>query len=390
VYLAGWAAPALLCCVTGGAALPQYSLGGTCFLGPAPAAGAILLPLLLAGAALLHAALSTLALPGGRARSLLAGRPGSASSLHSQSTLLLPDTERSARSQALAIIAVFLLFLAALALAGLAAATPFTSVPVATQAALFSSLYSATAATLGLTVLTYYCLLRGDLARRLGPGSCAPPPEETSNLVSLTELAAHRREAKVLPGERNLLSSLDTALDKPGPGAWLGGSVLGPSGGLVKQCNVERGDSEASSDYHSINNTAHLRRPLHLGGTSSSLTDLLGQCQASKMKINNVNIHCSEGLSKVAWGSGRLVTAWEPSSPAELPCPSLALHPPARAPLPCGPPPRPRDRWRPPRGREPSSDWERLEVSSRHSQLSSSTQSARSRPGQSRWGGRGR
>jgi len=79
----------------------------------------------------------------------------------------------------------------------------------------------------------------------------------------------------------------------------LGGSVLGPSSGRLKQCNIER-DSEGSSEYHSVNNAAHLRRPVvaSAGVSEADMTDILF---SSKMKVNNVNIHVSEGPDKVHW-----------------------------------------------------------------------------------------
>jgi len=222
--------------------------------------------------------------------------------------------------------------------------------------------------------------------------------------------------------EKNLaaFSSLPSLDKPPEPQAWLGGSVLGPSSARVKQCNVERGggESELSSDYHSINNAAHLRRHLQYppltglseGEAQRSVTDLLGQYQMSKMKISNVNIHANEGLNKVAWGSNWDGASQFTSSPIELPCPdaqlleqppliqrqpplgeSAAYFPPPRDPLPSfsslprkGRSSKSRERWRGSRATA-NSDWEKLEVSSRYSELSSSTaHSSHSRPSQGR------
>ena len=405
-YLAGWGVPLIICGITGGAGLPQYSAAGWCFLAPALAAGAVMVPFLLTTVVHLYFILSILTFsPEMRhySHSLLAGRrQESQASLCTQSTLMVPDTERSARSQALVLLASSVLLMAALAAAALATTTPLSSLSTTTQTTLFSWLYALVTTSLGLATLTYYCCLRGDLLCRL-PQPCSSP-EETSNLINLTDLAARRQTTKTVQMEKNLApySSLPV-LDQPEPQPWLGGSVLGPSSGRVKQCNVERGDSEVSSDYHSINNAAHLRRPKKsaypgLSDTEAqrSVSDLLGQYQASKMKISNVNIHANDGMNKVAWSSG-----WEgpPSlaSPLELPCPDLAsFYLPPRDPLPRssslprrGRSSQSRERWRGSRGQAAGlSDWERLaEVcsTSRHSEVSSSTApSHRSRASQGR------
>ena len=423
-YLAGWGVPLIICGISGGAGLPLFS-PTICFLASAPAAGAILVPVLLASTVTIYFVIAILTISPERrpySHSLLKGNEESQASLCTQSTLLVPDTEHSPRSQALALLTTCLLYLLLLVLACLAATAPLDDVAASTQVKLFSALFAIASSCLGITILTFYCFLRGDLLSQL-PKPCSTP-EETSNLVNLTELSGHRKlEPKVPMVEKNLagFSSLPS-LDKPEPQAWLGGSVLGPSSARVKQCNVERGDSEVSSDYHSINNQAHLRRPRHLnypvglseGETQRSVTDLLGQYQMSKMKISNVNIHANEGMSKVAWGSTGMGNGWEAgsqftSSPMmELPCPdsqileqpsllqrppplgdSAPYFPPPRDPLPSfsslprkGRSSKSRDRWRGSRATA-NSDWERLEVSSRYSELSSSTaHSTHSRPSQ--------
>ena len=422
-YLAGWGVPLIICGISGGAGLPLYS-PTICFLASAPAAGAVLVPVLLTSTVTIYFVIAILTISPERrpySHSLLKGnREESQASLCTQSTLLVPDTEHSPRSQALALLTTCVLYLLLLVLACLAATAPLADVAVGTQVKLFSAFFAIASSCLGITILTFYCFLRGDLLSQF-PKPCASP-EETSNLVNLTELSGHRKEQKVPMVEKNLaaFSSLPS-LDKPEPQAWLGGSVLGPSSARVKQCNVERGDSEVSSDYHSINNAAHLRRPRHLhypaavglseGEAQRSVTDLLGQYQMSKMKISNVNIHTNEGMSKVAWGS----TGWDAgsqftSSPMELPCPdsqmleqppllqrppplgdSAPYFPPPRDPLPSfsslprkGRSSKSRERWRGSRATA-NSDWERLEVSSRYSELSSSTaHSSHSRPSQGR------
>ena len=422
-YLAGWGVPLIICGISGGAGLPLYS-PTICFLASAPAAGAVLVPVLLTSTVTIYFVIAILSISPERrpySHSLLKGnREESQASLCTQSTLLVPDTEHSPRSQALALLTTCLLYLLLLVLACLAATAPLTDVARSTQVKLFSALFAIASSCLGITILTFYCFLRGDLLSQF-PKPCASP-EETSNLVNLTELAGHRKEQKMPMVEKNLaaFSSLPS-LDKPEPQAWLGGSVLGPSSARVKQCNVERGDSEVSSDYHSINNAAHLRRPRHLhypaavglseGEAHRSVTDLLGQYQMSKMKISNVNIHANEGLSKVAWGGSNWDGASQfTSSPIELPCPdaqlleqppliqrqpplgeSAAYLPPPRDPLPSfsslprkGRSSKSRERWRGSRATA-NSDWERLEISSRYSELSSSTaHSSHSRPSQGR------
>ena len=386
-YLAGWGLPLIICGITAGAGLPQYSAAGWCFLAPAPAAGAVLVPLLLTCLVQLYFVTAILTFsPRYPHTALLASRQQSQASLCTQSTLLVPDTEHSPWSQALALLATSLLLLLSLTLAALTTTTPLTSLPDDTQTAMFSSLYAVVTATLGLTILTYYCFLRGDLLCSLTK-PCSTP-EEMSNLVNLTDLVNHRSPK---PVEKNLAVF---PLEKVEPQVWLGGSVLGPSSGRVKQCNVERtGESEGhSSDYHSINNTSHLRRPHNLAypGLSEfevqqSMTDLLGQYQASKMKISNVNIHTNDGLNKVAWssggGGGWGAASHLTSSPMELPCPDLAMEAPVpsfqrpRDPLPlssslprrrCTSRSRDRNRGAGSRGQpQGTSDWERQEQASR-------------------------
>ena len=46
-YLVGWGVPLIICGITGGASLSQYSSSGSCFLSLAPAAGAILIPIVI-------------------------------------------------------------------------------------------------------------------------------------------------------------------------------------------------------------------------------------------------------------------------------------------------------------------------------------------------------
>ena len=116
--------------------------------------------------------------------------------------------------------------------------------------------------------------------------------------------------------------------------------MLGPSSGRLKQCNIER-ESEGSSEYHSVNNAAHLRRPLHLQPLTSgrvSEADMTDIMFSSKMKVNNVNIHVSEGPDKVNWQECPGKEDWSihsqhsyfgqrascASSPRHLPYPDMA------------------------------------------------------------------
>ena len=46
-YLVGWGVPLIICGITGGASLSQYSSSSWCFLSLPPAAGAILIPIVI-------------------------------------------------------------------------------------------------------------------------------------------------------------------------------------------------------------------------------------------------------------------------------------------------------------------------------------------------------
>ena len=174
------------------------------------------------------------------------------------------------------------------------------SVDEETHHNMFDTLYAVLASTLGITILSYYCLLRQDIPICRIPHGCSKQ-DETSNLVNLTpnNLSMIPRATKLnnLPPQHNTSQPQSFQLVD------LGGSVLGPSNGRLKQCNIER-ESEGSSEYHSVNNAAHLRRPLHLppmtsgGMPEADVTDIMF---SSKMKVNNVNIHVSEGPDKVNW-----------------------------------------------------------------------------------------
>ena len=224
---------------------------------------------------------------------------------------------------------------------------------------------------LALVTLAYYCLARRDvlpcrLARLV--------QDETSNLVDLTLPAKTEKKAHNGLGGYQL-------------GELVGGSVLGPSTACntprLKQCNLDRGDSEGSSDYHSLNNAQHLRRPrADLGAglgvqlEQNAMADLLIG-HGSKMKVsfligmydltrnpqvNNLNIHVAGSECGVKdWGP-----AYCPASPSALPCPDSEESEGrgggrTTASLPPPPPPRRRLLDRKPTGL-PHSDIERSEV----------------------------
>ena len=175
-------------------------------------------------------------------------------------------------------------------------ASPLTSFDEETHHNMFDTLYAVLVSTLGITILSYYCLLRQDIPICRLPHGCSKP-DETSNLVNVTPNNPRAAKLNNLPPQQNTLQPPAFQLVD------LGGSVLGPSSGRLKQCNIER-ESEGSSEYHSVNNAAHLRRPLHLppipieGMSDADVTDIMF---SSKMKVNNVNIHVSEGPDKVNW-----------------------------------------------------------------------------------------
>ena len=217
-------------------------------------------------------------------------------------------------------------------------ATPLSSLDQETHQNMFGPLYAVLTSILGITVVSYYCLLRHDTPLCSLSYGCSKP-DETSNLVNITpnNLSANHKAAKLtnLP-QPNILQPVRQ------PQSFqlidLGGSVLGPSSGRLKQCNIE---SEGSSEYHSVNNAAHLRRPLHLQPVTSgrvSEADMTDIMFSSKMKVNNVNIHVSEGPDKVNWVDCPGKEDWSihsqhsyfgqrpscTSSPRQLPYPDIA------------------------------------------------------------------
>ena len=268
-------------------------------------------------------------------------RQDSQTSLCSQSTILLTDKENSHRSHGFALLAISFLLLGILFSSFMSIATPLSSLDAETHHNMFGPLYAVLTSILGITVLSYYCLLRQDIPICSLSTGCSKP-DDTSNLVDLTPnnlVTLNQRATKLtnLP-QHNTLQSVGQ------PQSFqlidLGGSVLGPSSGRLKQCNIER-ESEGSSEYHSVNNAAHLRRPLHLQPLTSgrvSEADMTDIMFSSKMKVNNVNIHVSEGPDKVNWQECPGKEDWSihsqhsyfgqrascASSPRHLPYPDMA------------------------------------------------------------------
>jgi len=358
-YLVGWGVPLIICGITGGASLSQYSSSGCCFLSLAPAAGAILVPIIISFLIHFFFLFAILTFSSNRVTSegqniYMSGyRADSQTSLCSQSTILVTDRENSHRSHGFALLTISILLLGIFFSAAMSIATPLSSVDEVTQHDIFGTLYAVLASTLGVTVVGYYCLLRRDILICKLPYGCSTP-DETSNLVDLT---AHKMSPNLpatkstnLPIHNNFQPAMEQQSFQL---VDLGGSVLGPSSGRLKQCNIDR-ESEGSSDYHSVNNAAHLRRPRHrVGGftppisagvseaeTNKTMTNIIFG-HSSKIKVNNVNIHVSEGPNKVPWIEGAGKGDWSvpqsqqsyyghraplTSSPMELPYPDMALE----------------------------------------------------------------
>ena len=407
-YLIGWGVPLIICGITAGASLTQYTDTGYhwCFLSLAPAIGAILIPVVLISCIhlfFIFAIFSFSTRPGGTETKLVTSDMGS-----SRSTLLVTDSHHShtSHTRVLLLVSVMLLSVFVFAILSITAPVSVTIMTTASQNTVFSVLYSVMISTLSLTILTYYCLARQDVVHcKLPLGWGYTVQDETSNLVDLTV-------QKSVPNNSNNYM-LDTS--KTGyPMVELGGSVLGPStGGRLKQCNLDR-DSE--DDYHSVNNSQHLSRP-RPGGVSQSETETINKSMtdimfgpSAKVKVNNVNIHMGDtSMHKTPWMDVRSdwsVTSQQcyfpppapvMNSPMELPYPDMSAmmlpdyHQSASvsvsASLPRRRPERKDKRRKPGLGVMAYSDIERTEIysSSRISEISTSTAaSTRSRASKTR------
>ena len=386
-YLIGWGVPLIICGITAGASLPQYSSDlqlsySWCFLSLAPAAGAVLVPLLII--LIIHLFFVF---------AIFSFSPGSKTGLDtrlvrssSQSTLLVTDCQHSPSSHTKVLLVLAILLSLTFSLATLRVVTPLPTRLLSTsyQHLIFSILYCVLILLLSGLVLVYYCLARQDVVHCRIPLSWGVPvQDETSNLVDLTNTSKPAMETKL-----------------GYPMMELGGSVLGPSTGpRLKQCNLER-DSEASSDYHSVNNSQHLSRPRtgmeEEEERDKSVTDIIFG-PSSKVKVNNVNIHVGEPsqsyhhhhhLHHYDPPTPAVSPGYVASSPLELPYPDIFLDTRPHLPPPSASASLPRRQSRPEKRRTfAHSDVERVEIysSSRVSEVSSSTcASLRSRQSKNR------
>ena len=384
-YLIGWGVPMIICGITAGASLSQYSASpqlnySWCALSLAPAAGAILVPLVIIVVIQMFFVFAIFSFSPGSSKNVVVRS-------QSQSSLVVSDCQHSSSSHSWTLLGLALLLVSACTAATLRVLTPLPAwlLSTSSQHLLFSLLYCVLILLLSGLILVYYCLLRQDVVHcRIPLGWGERGQDETSNLVDLT--------AKPV--------MLETKAGYPmlelGGG---GGSVLGPSTGpRLKQCNLER-ESEASSDYHSVNNSQHLSRP-RPGGLSESeinrsMTDIIFGPSA-KVKVNNVNIHMadSSSIQKQSYyhpSPAVLSPGYQPSSPLELPYPDISdikfLDKPRQSPVSVSAS-MPRRKVTPEKKRAVAhSDVERVEIysSSRISEISSSTcASLRSRQSKTR------
>ena len=301
-YLIGWGVPLIICGITAGASLTQYTSSGYdwCYLSLAPAIGAILIPIVLIS--FIHLFFIFAILSFTQSKSGFETKVVSdGDTTSSRSTLLVADTHHShtAHVRVLLLVSVLLGFIFVSGSLSVTAPLPASLVSVPSQHTVFSLIYSVLIIMLALLTLTFYCLARQDIVLCKLPFGYTVQ-DETSNLV---DLSSHKNMTPNNATSYNL-ESVKTVY----PMVELGGSVLGPStGARLKQCNLER---ESEDDYHSVNNSQHLSRPrtgLSESEANKSMTDLfLGP--SSKIKINNVNIHMandSTHQSKSPWLEGR-------------------------------------------------------------------------------------
>ena len=306
-YLIGWGVPMIICGITAGASFSQYSdtAATWCFLSLAPAIGAVLIPLVLISIIQLFFLLAIFSFSKNNinVESKLVTSHDVTSSL---STLLVTDSHHSHRSHTRVLTLVTLILALVMTVATLSVTTPVPAsfMSVTSQHTIFSVLYSVLISILSLLILTYYCLARQDIVHCKLPLGCGyTVQDETSNLVDLT---ANKHMVQNNTNTYMMDTTLAATSIKSGYNMvdhGVGGSVLGPSsGGRLKQCNLER-DSE--DDYHSVNNSQHLSRPLpdHMSESDikKSMSDIIFG-PSSKSKVNNVNIHMGEdNFNKVMW-----------------------------------------------------------------------------------------
>jgi len=340
-YLVGWGVPMIICGITGGANIAQYVSADWCFLQTAPALGALLVPAVIIFLILFGFLIATLCVsPTEKVESRVDASYlttyNSRLSLASVSSLNVPDTEKSPRSHVTALFGVTVLLCGVWLSAVLVTTKPLQGITKDLQEMIFGILYAVFASALGIAVMIYYCLLRQDLLNCCHFSDRCISPQETSNLVDLQGLAASKlNTTKTTTLKTNNMSQqgyngsilnvaksdteYSTFRNRPIAMNELGGSVMGPSVRL-KQCNVTKADSEVSSDYLSVNNAAHLRRPGRLpnsnvvgyippansaGGSEAesarSVTDFLFGPSA-KDAVNNVNIHVEANMGgKIGW-----------------------------------------------------------------------------------------
>ena len=380
-YLIGWGVPLIICGITAGASLTQYSSNSQlsyswCSLSLAPAAGAVLVPLLIILIVHLFFVFAIFSLSSGSKTCL----DTQLVKTSSQSTLVVTDCQHSPTSHTRVLLLLAILLTTTFSLATLRIITPLPAwiLSITHQHLVFSLLYCLLILLLSGLVLVYYCLARQDVVHcRLPLGWGVPVQDETSNLVDLTKPLVEPKLGY--------------------PMLELGGSVLGPSTGpRLKQCNLER-DSEGSSDYHSVNNSQHLSRPRPGGQEDEerdiSVTDIMFGPSA-KVKVNNVNIHVAEQSPSYHLHHHHYAPptpvhspGYIASSPLELPYPDIFLDKPSQPP-PLASASLPRRQSRPEKKRTMAhSDVERVEIysSSRFSEVSSSTcASLRSRQSRSK------
>ena len=319
-YLVGWGVPLIVCGITAGASLQQYTQSGYdwCFLSLAPAIGAILIPVVLISLIYLFFIIAILSFSSSKLETKLVSSSGSSSS-----TLMVTDSQHSHRSHSSVLVMVYTLVVTMMVCAVLSVTAPLPPniLATATQHSVFSVLYSGLTCLLSLVILVYYALMRHDIVHCKWTSHTVQ--DETSNLV---ELNNHRQVQTMQPQHNTYI--MDNMIKPAYQPMELGGSVLGPSsGGRLKQCNLERSEE----DFHSLNNSQHLSRPLAMEANTMTMFG-----PSAKVKVNNVNIHMAEepqGWYDQDWSVSRQcyqrppapsIDHGSPVSPMELPYPDIS------------------------------------------------------------------
>jgi hypothetical protein len=324
-YVLGWGLAAVLCGISAAIDADYYATRTHCFMKLTPFVVGIVVPALVASALLIGLALSAWCIvPRDTADD---DGACSAPSLALPASEHVPDRDKTVRSLVLAHAYIYVLLLSAWMCGSLAVAKPLKgSLPF--EELIFSVLFTVSSISLGIFVFVYFCASRRDVQECWRSPHCMLPVfpaspeshglEESSNLVSVCPRQMTQGDLVGYGPEGGAGDSLKPAphqeqyyspMPMPGSSAFNinhdGFQIYNSSSsqrdygappGRVKDINMAKKESDASSDHLSLNNVNHLRRgyiaPVNSAGVSEAEYGYgHGFFAPSSSKVNNVNIH---------------------------------------------------------------------------------------------------